>query len=63
MKKETVDELPYVGWQEEKKDEAVVLSKTRKEYLQDAKAAQEEQKLDGSRKFPVIFTIPLICVL
>ncbi|ELR19183.1 ubiquitin domain containing protein [Acanthamoeba castellanii str. Neff] len=46
VQKETVDSLPYVGWQEEKKEAPVVQFKTRKECLENAKAAQATQNFD-----------------
>jgi poly [ADP-ribose] polymerase len=49
VQKETVDALPYVGWQEETKDEPLAPVKTRKEYLESAKAAQSLEDLDGTR--------------
>jgi hypothetical protein len=48
VQKETVDSLPYVGWQEEKKEAPVVQFKTRKECLENAKAAQATQNFDGT---------------
>jgi hypothetical protein len=48
VQKETVDSLPYVGWQEEKKEAPVVPFKSRKECLENAKVAQAAQNSDGT---------------
>jgi len=52
VQKETVDSLPYVGWQEEKKEAPVVPFKSRKECLENAKVAQAAQNFDGTGSPP-----------
>jgi hypothetical protein len=46
--KETVDSLPYVGWQEEKKEVPVAPVKTRTEHLANAKLALSQENYDGT---------------
>jgi len=60
--KETVDELRYVGWQEEKKEEKegpYISGKSRIECLATAKAALSKQNIDGSGSLSL--SSPLRC--